>query len=298
MVQPGQSPSDLVAGWARFDWRESFFAPGLAILQALTLHGETASGAGETREDALQRCLGETAEYAALRGAAALGIDPGFNSLRDGLAAHPDAALARQLAWCEMVERRAVAAWWLGQSTASRLADGWLADTGIAGRLARLRHGAALRRVSSFWLIARSREPFTMICASHSQEGQSGVLGYGTALTAVEAAEKAMREVLLMELNLMEQIAERHLDGESSGRPIMPRGAGFAHHLAQRLPFDAVPVTPPPGDAPDFTPEDSVEYRDLTPDGGPLCVWLCRSGSAVPRFPAPAFPAPAGSPFF
>lgn len=293
MVQPGQSPSDLVACWARFDWRESFFAPGLAILQALTPHGETASGAGETRDDALQRCLGETAEYEALRGAAASGVDLGFNSLRDGLAAHPGAAMARQLAWCEMVERRAVAGWWLGQRGASRLADGWLADTGIAGRLARLRHGAALRRVTSFWLIARSSEPFTMIGASHSQEGQSGVLGYGTAPTAVEAAQKAMREVLLMELNLMEQIAERHLDGESSVGPILPRGAGFARHLAQRLPFDAAPVTPPTDDAPEDAPDDGVEYRDLTPRGGPLCVWLCQSKSAVPRFSAPA-----GSPFF
>lgn len=66
MHQLRTTPNDLIACWQRYDWRQSMFAPGVVILQALTQEGFTASGLGSSRETAFARCLGETAELHAL----------------------------------------------------------------------------------------------------------------------------------------------------------------------------------------------------------------------------------------
>jgi ribosomal protein S12 methylthiotransferase accessory factor YcaO len=295
---PGSSGDRaLFAEWCRHDWRESLFAPGLAILQALTRSGATASGAGTDRESALHRALGETAEALALARIGRRGFDP----CRDGLAAHPDPARARAAALCEAVERRAVERWWRGEVPARPVVAGWLDRAGLTARLAVARRGAAQLRPTGWWLIdagfGPEGGPHVAICRSTSRKGQHPILGFGCHPSAVEAAGHAMREALLMELNLMELLATRMTGSDGGMDRVAAAISGYARRGPAILPT-ADPVEPAP-DRP--LPEPAalerwlgarLKLRDLTPPGSPLTVWLCQ-----PDLPDPAFPAPPGSPF-
>lgn len=290
-MPPKPSAASLVAHWQCHDWRESFLAPGLVILQALSHDGHTASGADFLREGALRRCLSETAEIAAL---ARPGQRAAFDARRDGIAAHPDAALARRAAEQEAFERRMAALWWRGEIGSRPLAPGWLARAGIAAMIDRARAGAALRRRCGIWQIGAGRAgPCVMVCITSSQQGQDPVPGYGCDSDPVQAAAKALREALLMEMNLMEVMALRAGNGgadHSAALPLQARLAALARHLpdllrdlAPRTGFDPLPAKPLAGPADWFG--TAVQRRDITPQGGPLPVWLCRPEIDLPALP-------------
>lgn len=287
---------DLAAIWQRYDWRDSMFAPGLAIIQALLPDGSTASGAGRGRETALGRCLGETAEWRALD-VAGDGLHPGFSPWCDGIAAHPDGDTARKTALLEACERSVVIGWWQGRLPANPVAAHWLEQHGIAAELATSRIGAAQKRLTGMWMIRAAGAPCVIVCRSTSLGGQQPVLRYGCDLTAPEAAKKALREMLLMEMNLMELLA-------AGSATLSPRLNAIRHSIelfARRCP-SLLPTTPPV--VPD--PEEvfltstvaeawfgaKVELREITPRGDPVVVWLCR-----PEIPNPLLPDATDSPF-
>ncbi len=282
-------PDDLAAGWSRYDWRENFLAPGLSILQALTAEGRTASGAGMTRDEAFQRCLGETAEIVAL--ARFRAADGRFEPTRDGIAAHVDADATREAAACEAFERYAVARWWLGQSAARPVLGQWLVQAGLARTLAQARQGGALKRRTDWWQIGMAQGPCVMICRSMSHARQDPVLGYGVHRDPARAAEKALRENLLMELNLMELLAARSRGEETALHGVRDRIRSYALRAPNLFP-----------DAPDVIPFDNATATDCDWFGtaprlsaiatGAVSVWLCQ-----PDLPVPEFTAETGSPY-
>ncbi|WP_199258404.1 YcaO-like family protein [Paracoccus binzhouensis] len=281
MEQLCRRTEDLIDSWQRHDWRESFFAPGLVILQALTRDGRTASGAGWTRDDAFDRCLGETAEIHALadwrrRGGA-------FDPWRDGVAAHPDPALACEAARNEACERAAVADWWLGHEPAAPVSEAWIAQAGLAAQLEAMRRGAALRRRTDWWQIRSSCEPCVMVCRSMSLEGQDPVLGFGCHDDPVAAADKALRELLLMELNLMELLAARSTGEEAALEPVRARIRGYALQAPRLFP-DAAEELPaaPCALVLEFRPRP--ECREISCRRAPVSVWICQPGTPSPLF--------------
>lgn len=302
-AQPPRMPNapdyrDLAALWQRHDWRESLFAPGIAILQALLPDGSTASGAGWQREAALYRCLGETAEWRALRDAG--GVEQaGFNAGRDGIAAHPCPDAARRNATLEAFERLAVTGWWGGRWAARPVSAPWLEAQGIAERLDAARSGAAQKRRTGLWQIDLPSGPAVMVCRSTSFRGQQPILGYGCDLDPRQSADKALREMLLMELNLMELLAAGPAGGDDRLAPMRHRIEVHAMRCPALLPMQgaltprAAPPDPAPGESWFGT---TLDLRALSPDvscpDGQIAVWLCR-----PALPAPDLSGPDGSPF-
>ncbi|UXU76552.1 YcaO-like family protein [Paracoccus sp. SMMA_5] len=292
-MQTLHSADALIATWLRHDWRESFFAPGLSILQALTRDGRTASGAGMDREEALNRCLGETAEILALNMLSrdrSGGQSRPFDPRCDGLAAHPDPHIARQAALNEACERFAVAKWWLGHSRVHAMPPLWLDSCGLTAELQQMRDGAALRRRTDWWQIDMHQGPITMICRSMSVEGQDPLLGFGTHADPVAAAGKALRELLLMELNLMELLAARSTGGVPALRPVNDRIRDYTRRLPMLLRSS---MPDPPGRESVNTFPPRPECREITGAGAPLSVWLCQ-----PDVAPPPFTAETGSPYF
>lgn len=292
---PAQSANDLIADWQRYDWRETLFAPGLCVLQALTRDGRTASGAGESRDLALARCLGETAEIAALRA----GRAPGFCAARDGIAAHPDPATAAVSALYEACERRAIWQWWRGEAPTAPVHPAWIKAEGLTGHLADLRAGAAVIRQTGWWQVQQDDGPCVMICLSSSAQGQEPILGYGCHADPVQAAAAAMREMLLMEVNLMEAMAARFL-GEGAGDPAIA-ATDLARRLSTLLPSAEgvwpksapIPVwNPAQPEAPAHWLAEPCRWLAITPPDGPVLVWLCQ-----PAGPMPSADPVAGSPF-
>lgn len=282
---------ELAASWRCFDWRENFLAPGLKILQALTAEGATASGAGLTRDQAYARCIGETAEIAALARLRAQG-EP-FETTRDGIAAHRHSGPARDAALREAFERYSIAQWWFGRLPARPVAQDWLDQTGMARQLAQLRQGAALKRRTDWWLLQHPTGPCTMICRSTSLEGQDPVLGFGVHPDPARAAGKALRELLLMELNLMELLAARSHGDDAALHAVRDRIRGYAQrmgHLFAQGPA-VIPLDRSAG------PESRWFERPprLFPVGGgaSVAVWVCQ-----PDLPVPCFSAMTGCPYF
>lgn len=264
----------LAASWRRFDWRENFLAPGFNILQALTADGHTASGAGLTRDEAYVRCIGETAEIEALARLRAQGQD--FVSMRDGIAAHRNSDLAREAALCEAYERHVVADWWLGQVTAAAVSPAWLHGTGLSRMLDQARQGAAMKRRTDWWLIQRTNGPCAMICRSTSLEQQDPVLGFGVHRDPRLAAEKALRELLLMELNLMELLGARSHGDEGVLQSVSQRIRDYTRRsgylFAQRAAVIPCDAPPPPEESWFETMPQLVSIGQ----SGSIPVWLCR----------------------
>lgn len=296
-MKPDMHPSvDLTSLWRRYDWRDSIFAPGMAILQALLPDGSTASGAGRARETALGRCLGETAEWHALR---TLGADRhlSFSPWRDGIAAHPDNRTAREAALLEAYERFAVIGWWQGRLPANPVCANWLEEQEISLRLAAARIGAAQKRRTDIWLLASHAAPSVMVCRSTSLLGQQPILGYGCDTSPRRAAEKALRELLLMEVNLMELMAARS-SGTVAGLKVKQRRIeSFSRRCPHLLPATSW-IIPGPDDlqasieAASEWFSASVNLHDITPTGSPVAVWLSR-----PSINVPALDRQDGSPF-
>lgn len=204
----GQS-DPLIWEWVRQDWRESIFAPGLSILQAQLSSGATASGLDPTREGALKRCLSETAEIRVLEQMRETGVEEEVRRPQDGIAAHTDPQAAKILAFYEARERLDVSQWWRGGALAKAVPEAWMAAHGFAQKLDLWRDGAGMKRETSVWLIDNKSDVFVAVSRSHSVAHQDPILGFGASACAFEAIEKALRETMLMELNLMEVMAAR-----------------------------------------------------------------------------------------
>ena len=174
--------------WQRHNWQTSPFAPDLKIIQAL-VKGKTASGAGASRFDALSRCLGETAEI--------ITLNQGESS--EGLAAGPDFSFAATQALSERLERWALWEWWHGHLAAEPV---------IASEMIRkLRRGAVENRQTSLWLLTGFPHIQVAIALSHASTGTQPILGFGANICPRMAAQSALIELGLMELNLMEPSA-------------------------------------------------------------------------------------------
>lgn len=297
MTDLASESNELLRTWQRYDWRESFFAPRIVILQALTAGGRTASGVGRWREAAFHRCLGETAEIHALSALTKAEGQP-FQPLRDGLAAHVDADLARDAAALEAFEQFAVSRWWQAEAGARPVSDAWLTECGLTGSVAVARLGAALKRRTGWWQIeTRPDQPAVMICRSMSPEGQDPVLGFGCDANPLRAARKALRELFLMEMNLMELLAARTTGQQNQRREVQDRISAYARRGPGLLPPEPV-VTPGTSGFPvtESSAADwlgcTVQQRDITPPDGPIRVMLCR-----PDLPVPTFDPQSGPPF-
>lgn len=173
--------------WQQHDWQHSPFAPRLHIVQALMQGGKTASGAGFSRYEALMRCLGETAEIAAMQS----------HETSEGLAAGPDAGFASFKALTERLERWALWRWWHGQLAARLMAP--------PPRLATLRQNALRQRRSSVWALPDFQPLKVAIAKSTNEEGRAPILGFGAGLCWQSATDSALIELGLMELNLITQ---------------------------------------------------------------------------------------------
>ena len=202
----------LTNEWSRNDWRESLFAPQCVIIQALTKGGATASGVSDNREDALRKCVSETAEklvLLAMRNAQPNAeTEPVFDS-QDGIASHPVADQARANAFLEAHERATISKWWLGLLAAKKISYDWLTDYGFTNWLAKLRSGANIKRDTAVWLLDSDNDIAVVICKSQYANGQDPILGFGASYCAFKATNKAMLENLLMEINLIEVLAAR-----------------------------------------------------------------------------------------
>lgn len=285
MTEMTREPNDLLAYWQRYDWRESFFAPHVAILQALTRCGRTASGAGDTRAAAFQRCLGETAELHALAELARMGRD--LDTKRCGLAAHVDSGQARRSALLEAFERFAAHGWWHGTRAARPLAEAWLDRAGLLALSQQSRLGSALKRRTDWWQIGTSPgQPCVSICRSTSPEGQDMLLGFGADPDPVAAARKALTELFLMEMNLMELLAARTVGQDDNLATLKQRISTYARRCPALLPGDgtispAGPEVPPPLDRAAEWFEAEIAFEEITPPDGPIHVWTC--SPAVPQ---------------
>lgn len=177
--------------WLHHDWQQSVFAPGLRCVQALTAGNKTASGAGVSRHDAMMRCLGETAEIIAM--------DAHSVEHSEGIAAGPDIIFASYKALCERLERWAVYLWWKGDLEAklSRHPE-------IEKRLTTLRNGANHLRITDIWMVKGFGFLKVAICLSTNVDGSRPILGFGADICPISAANSAITENALMELNLPE----------------------------------------------------------------------------------------------
>lgn len=289
-----RKPNDLLSYWRLYDWRESFFAPNVSILQALTLTGDTASGAGHSRESAFRRCLGETAELHAL---AALPQDARPDTTRTGLAAHPDPDEARQSAILEAFERFTVMRWWRGDAPALPLDEGWSGHGALIQRTEQARSGAALKRPTGWWRIdTPPGSPHVMICRSMSAEGQDILLGFGSDPCPGRAARKALHELFLMEMNLMELLAARSIGRDDALQPLRARIASYTRTcpplLAERRRVAPDPAAPLSFQRAEEWFGTALQSGNITPPDGPISVWAC-----TPDLPPSRDGGPDGTPF-
>ncbi|MEP4037133.1 YcaO-like family protein [Pseudophaeobacter sp.] len=269
-----EDANQLLAHWTRHDWREVLTAPNLCVLQALAIAGATASGAGDTREEALECCLGETAEIAALAALHAAGLPPVATG-HSGVAAHSDDQAAQRLAVFEAHERAAIWSWWLGQTAARPVAPDWVAERRIDVWLDGMRQGAVQRRKTGVWLLDHPGPVSVAVGHSHGGSGQDPILGFGADLDPERSVRKALRETLLMELNLGEVLAARSGHSDQDTSAIENKIALYVRRCPALLGTGGwiEPAETPPGaDAAIF---DGVTLRDITPTDQLRRVWSC-----------------------
>ncbi|MCH2069333.1 YcaO-like family protein [Shimia sp.] len=266
--------NQLISAWTRQDWREVLTSPNLCVLQALVNGAATASGAGDTREDALECCLGETAEIQAHIALRETGQPPILTG-QSGVAAHPDPIVAQRLAIFEAHERAAVWAWWLGQMGARPVSSDWLSRMGIWEWLKKLRLGAVQRRQTGVWLLDCPGVVFVAVSRAQGGTGQDPILGFGADTDPERAVRKALRETLLMELNLGEVLASRSGHSDQDTRAIEDKIAAYTHRCPALLGAEAEIE---PASAQAITIEalsKGVTLRDITPAGQLRRVWCC-----------------------
>lgn len=209
--------------WQRHDWQRSPFAPNLRIVQAL-VQGKTASGAGFSRYDALTRCHGETAEILAMR--------DGESS--EGLAAGPDMEFAAERALSERLERWALWKWWHGSLSAQPV----LADQHIE----HLRLKAAIPRETALWHLPEFPHIHVVIAQSRALDGTQPILGFGANVCPAQAAQKALIELGMMELNLLTPTAGLQDYFERLERNVerLPEGTASALPMARAGPVQSI----------------------------------------------------------
>ncbi|HMQ93399.1 MAG TPA: YcaO-like family protein [Amaricoccus sp.] len=237
---PGAPAARLWPSLSRLDWVAALpnaAAPGFVYL-AGSLDGIAVGGGGADVLEAGARLAGEAAEVIAARAGAAasrLPGDPEIDALwrpsreggrvaavdlaagralgvflrppdaaapvfGPGLAAGIDREAARLAGLLELIERDAVASWWLDGRRPAGLAPSVLADA--EARLARLRAGApALRETEFLALVSPVGVP--VVCAlSRDAAGGGLAFGFKAALDAPTAAAGATIELLQMEIAL------------------------------------------------------------------------------------------------
>ena len=203
MVSGTPTHADTTVPYQRKDWRHLPYSPGLKCLQALSLSGKTASGAGFTRSDAYLRCMGELAEIAALEA-----HPPPDCLVRSpvpswqGIAADEDATVARGRALCEALERAATDLWWQGRCPAVEIdmkhGDGGL----LAQDLYSLRGPAGVERETVLFALPHFPMLHVSLAISSSKSDSRIVFGFGAQACAYASARSALLEMAMMELNL------------------------------------------------------------------------------------------------
>lgn len=113
----------------------------------------------------------------------------------------------------ELIERDAVAAWWHEGAPPHPLAESVVAET--QGYLAPLRGGASGRRTQFLDISSRAGLPVVVAC-SFSPQGDRFAAGFAAHPDVGEAARKAAREMLQMELGLRFVAAK-----QAAGRPAL-----------------------------------------------------------------------------
>ncbi|MCB1369862.1 MAG: YcaO-like family protein [Rhodobacteraceae bacterium] len=237
---PGATTARLWPSLSRLDWVSALpnaAAPGFVYL-AGSLDGIAVGGGGAETLEATARLAGEAAEVIAARAGGeasrllgdpeidalvrpageggwvagvdlvdgrALGVflrppDGAASTFGLGLAAGIDREAARLAGLLELIERDAVAAWWLDGRQPAGLAPSVLA--GAEERLARLRTGAPVPRATTFLALA-SPVGVPVVCAlSWDAAGGGLAFGFKAALDAPTAAAGAAIELLQMEIAL------------------------------------------------------------------------------------------------
>ncbi len=268
MVPSSNSKSVYISEWAERHWIESIFAPQAQILQAITRSGRIASGFGDRREDALNRCLGETVE--------ALASIHKNTEVFDGIAAWQEAEKARTGAFFEAVERVEITRWWAGDRAAQKVSPDWLSLHGFADWIARMRQCSYSRRETAVWRLVTDFEVEVMICKTNSPTGQDPVLGFGTAHCALEAVGHAMREAMLMEVNLIEILAVRGGFSRTDTAPVEERIADYARRCPDLLPSQQARMPDDPASRRLTTELEHIARFDGEVMKDDWQVWTCR----------------------
>jgi len=125
-----------------------------------------------------------------------------------GCAAGPSWTEAVNAGLWELIERDAVAAWWHGGAIARRPPDG--VESLAMAYVAELRAGTAGRTTTLLDISARPGLPVIVAC-SFTGRGDRFVAGFAAHPDAAEAARKAVREMLQMELGLRFVMAKQAL---------------------------------------------------------------------------------------
>lgn len=190
------------------------------------------------------RMLGSGAEYALpadrivrRREGAEAGIGIGCAAGRDG-----DLALAGAL--CERIEHDAVAQWWYGAANGRVLAPA--VDDAAQAYLARLR-GDRSERVT--WLLDISRRPGLPVVAAfaHDTDGSGFVAGMAGHADIGQAAAKAVRELIQMEVGLdIARFKQRRGHVPNTHEARMLRRADLIDGAALARAADAAPFAHPP----------------------------------------------------
>lgn len=241
-----------------------------------------AAGIGPTPQSAFARAMGEVAEARALYRRACDSRLDGGNTLPlldeqltpkgrvtaqgllraadadaagHGLGAGPDLATAAVSAWRELVERDAIARWFIAQAPACPLP----APPAARAVEAALRQGADVPLLR--YLLLPGRVAGLITVAALSQDEGGCIPGYGCAPDLAEAACKATTEVVLGEFAL-------HLERLQADSGIMPGPHSFTARAAL---FANRPdlIHPPPRDMPPPGAAPAPRYAVLTlPDDG------------------------------
>jgi len=133
----------------------------------------------------------------------------------NGCAAGPTAEHAIAHALCEALERHAVAHWWYGGRAAKRLHP---EAAGLADEVAALRQGYQGRR---YWCLELTpeREVKIVVALSTRLDGRGLACGAKADLDVGQAARRALREMMHMELSLSLSAAKLHNEGPTGMQP-------------------------------------------------------------------------------
>lgn len=269
--------SIYMAQWRQRYWIRSIFAPGAQILQATTRSNFTASGIGNTRQEALNRCLGETVEgVASLRGSPSEGPRD-----HDGIAAGRSSDDTRMRAYFEALERIEVSHWWAGNRQALQVPSEWLEQHGFMSWVGRMRSFASARRRTDVWCLTSDTERHVTICKTSSPTGQDPILGFGASHSVFDAVLHAIREAILMEVNLIAIFATRGGYAQGDVSPIEEKIAQY-RHCAPELLASQKAVLPNKAPSTLAEPPASAHFSKSELRDG-WCVWTCRLDDPIFR---------------